>query len=63
MLEIDWIVCRDQERAVVAGCISCPPDGAGRGGREMQVRDCLDCRHLMATPLDRQAEGMCATET
>jgi hypothetical protein len=62
MLEIDWIVCRDGERGVVEGCIACPGDGAGEGVREISVQDCLDCRHLMATPLDRQPEGMCATE-
>jgi hypothetical protein len=61
MLEIDWIVCRGRERAVVDGCISCPADGAGEEGRESPVQDCLDCRHLMATNLDRQPEGMCTT--
>jgi len=63
ILEIDWIVCRDRERGVVDGCIVCPADGASEEGREIHVHDCLDCRHLIATPLDRQPEGMCATET
>jgi hypothetical protein len=62
MLEIDWIVCRDRERGVVDGCVVCPTEGASDGGREVPVQDCLDCRHLMATPLDRQRQGMCATE-
>jgi hypothetical protein len=63
MLEIDWIVCRDREREVVDGCMWCPGGGAGEEGREIHVQDCLDCRHLMATPLDREPEGICATET
>lgn len=63
MLEIDWIVCWDREREVADGCILCPGVGASEEGREIRVQDCLDCRHLMATPLDRQPEGMCSTET
>jgi hypothetical protein len=62
MLKIDWIVCRDQERAVVDGYILCPAAGSSEEDREIRVQNCLDCRHLMATPLDRQPEGMCATE-
>jgi hypothetical protein len=63
MLEIDWIVCRDRERGVVDGCITCPADSAADEDREIQVQDCRECRHLMATPLDRQQEWMCTTET
>jgi hypothetical protein len=63
MLEIDWIVCLDRERGVVDGCVLCPADGASEEGRDVQVQDCLDCRHLMATSVDRQLEEMCATET
>jgi hypothetical protein len=63
MLEIDWIVCRNRERGVVDGCIFCPADGTSEEGGEIHVQDCLECRHLMATPLDRRQEAMCATET
>ena len=62
MPEIDWIVCRNRERAVVDGWIVCPGERASGEGREIRLQECLDCRHLMATPLDRQPEGMCATE-
>ena len=62
MLDIDWIVCRDRERSVVDGCISCPGGGESEEGREIRVQDCLDCRHLRATPMDRRPEGMCTTE-
>lgn len=62
MLDIDWIVCCDVERVVVDGCIVCPAAPTGTQGREIHVQDCLDCRLLMATPLDRQPEGTCATD-
>jgi len=63
VLDIDWIVCRDQERAVVDGCVVCPADGAGEEGREINVLRCLDCRHLVTTRLDRHPDRMCSTET
>jgi hypothetical protein len=63
MLDIGWIVCRDKEREVVDGCVLCPVDGSSDAAYGIRVQDCLDCRHLMATPLDRQPAGMCATET
>lgn len=62
MLEIDWIVCRDRELLVVSGCIRCPADGAGED-RKVRLQDCLDCRLLMATRLDRRRERLCTTET
>jgi len=62
MLEIDWIVCRGQERQVTAGCLRCPAQQLGEADHEIRVEDCLECRHLIATPMDREPKGMCATE-
>ena len=63
MLEVDWIVCRDRERGVIDGRIWCPATDMNEEGREIHLQECLDCRHLMASPLDRRSEGMCAAET
>jgi hypothetical protein len=63
MLDIDWIVCRGRERSVADGWILCPGGGESEEGRAIRMQDCLDCRHLTASPLDREPEGMCATET
>ena len=62
VLEVDWIVCRATERQVIEGRIKCPGDCPGEADRETRLEVCFDCRHLMATPLDRRREGTCATE-
>ena len=62
MLEIEWIVCCDRECPVVNGSIRCPVAKAGEQGHEIRLQDCLDCRYLMATPLDREPQGMCTTD-
>jgi len=62
MLEIDWIVCQAREREVIEGRIACPGDNPSEANRETPLEVCLDCRHLMATPLDRRREGTCATD-
>jgi hypothetical protein len=60
-ITFDWIVCRGSERQVTNGRVACP--GVGRAGhtRWVQVEDCLDCRHLIATPIDRLPHGLCST--
>jgi hypothetical protein len=60
-ITVDWIVCRGSERQVTDGRVACP--GLGKTGRTrwVQVEDCLDCRHLMAAPIDRLPDGLCST--
>jgi hypothetical protein len=60
MNTLDWIVCLGSERPVANGRVECPTlsDSAQRG--TMSVERCLECRHLVATPIDRMAESMCS---
>ena len=57
---LDWIVCFGSERHVVDGRVECPslrlPARSGR----VSVEQCLDCRHLLATPMDRVPNFMCS---
>jgi hypothetical protein len=56
----DWIVCRGAERQVADGRVACPAFTLART-RTVQLDECLDCRHLIATPIDRLPQGMCST--
>ena len=60
MSTLDWIVCLGFERAVSDGRVECPTQGRPARRGTMNVERCLDCRHLIATPIDRLAEGMCS---
>lgn len=57
---LDWIVCLGSERAVTDGRVECPTLGRPVRRGTMSVERCLDCRHLIATPIDRLPEGMCS---
>jgi hypothetical protein len=60
--DIDWIVCHALERRVVDGRVPCPEIGKRDPRTTIWVENCLLCRHLIATPIDRRPEGMCAIE-
>lgn len=62
MIEIQWIVCRGEERQVANGCVWCPTQPGSEQGHERRVEECLDCRHLVDTAVDRLPDGMCTTE-
>ena len=57
---ITWIVCLGAERQVVDGRAACPRSSSPA---DVAIETCLLCRHLMATPVDRMAEGMCSSGT
>lgn len=57
---VTWIVCVGAERQVSDGRAACPVSSS-RG--DVAIETCLLCRHLIATPIDRMAEGMCSTGT
>lgn len=59
--KVEWIVCDGAERPVIEGLVDCPRRRA-LTARLADVDDCLLCRHLMATPIDRDWQGECATE-
>ena len=60
LITLDWIVCLGLERQVADGRVECPslrlPDRRGK----VSVEQCLDCRHLLATPMDRVPDFMCS---
>lgn len=60
MLRVEWVVCHNFQRAVAEGRVECPAKTAGAQSREVGVQDCLECRHLIATPVDRERQGMCS---
>ena len=55
---LDWIVCGGAERSIVEQRVACPRSQPGF----VDAEDCFLCRHLMATPIDRLADGQCATD-
>lgn len=55
-----WIVCLGSERQVADGRVECPTLSQPARRGTMSVERCLDCRHLVATPIDHMAEGMCS---
>lgn len=57
---ITWIVCFGAERQVADGRAACPRSSSPA---DVAIETCLGCRHLMATPVDRMAEGMCSSGT
>jgi len=61
LIEIGWIVCRNHERPVVDGRVRYPGLKRREPSQEVRVEDCLDCRHLIATSIDRLPEWMCST--
>jgi hypothetical protein len=60
--KVEWIVCDGAERPVIEGRVDCPRQQA-LTARLVDVDTCLLCRHLMATPIDREWQGDCATES
>ena len=50
--KVEWIVCDGAERPVTEGLVDCPRQQA-LTARLVEVDTCLLCRHLMATPIDR----------
>ena len=60
MHRVDWVVCHGFERAVADGRVECPAETAGAQSREVDIQDCLECRHLTVTPVDRERQGMCS---
>ena len=55
--ELDWVICHEEQREVVAGKVACPTAGAS-----VPIDDCLECRHLSHVPNDRRASLWCSTE-
>ena len=53
---LDWIVCGGAERTIAEQRVACPSSPWGY----VDAKECLLCRHLMATPIDRLADGQCA---
>lgn len=60
-IEIDWIVCRGDERQVAEGRVHCPALKQRDTRQAVRVEDCLACRRLIATSVDRMRAGMCDT--
>ena len=58
---VEWIVCDGAERAAIERRVACPRQSA-LTARLVDVEECLLCRHLMATPIDREWQGGCATD-
>jgi hypothetical protein len=59
--KVEWIVCDGAERPVIDGRVDCPRQQA-LTARPADVVNCLLCRHLMATPIDREWQGECSTD-
>ena len=59
---VEWIVCDGAERPVIEGLVDCPRQQA-LTARLVEVDTCLLCRHLMATPIDREWQGECAADS
>ena len=57
---LEWIICEGAERPVVEGRVDCPRAQAATP--LVDVETCLLCRHLMATPIDREWQGECGTD-
>lgn len=57
---LHWIVCLGSERTVINGRVACPALREAAQPETMSAEDCLDCRHLVATPVDRLAQGTCS---
>ena len=62
-MNIGWSVCCGSERRVADGRLRCPARGRSERGIAVRAQDCLDCRHLITSPVDRQPEGMCEAQT
>ena len=60
--KVEWIVCDGAERPVINGLVDCPRQQA-LTARLVDFDTCLLCRHLMATPIDREWQGQCETES
>lgn len=60
MHRVDWVVCHGFGRPVAEGRVECPVRTAGAQSQEVSLPECLECRHLMATPVDRERQGMCS---
>ena len=58
---LEWIVCEGAERPVINLRVACPRQKALTTCL-VDVDECLLCRHLMATPIDREWPGECATD-
>jgi hypothetical protein len=57
---VDWIVCLGAERPVFDMRVDCPrPSDPAVHDAEVDVEDCLNCRHLLTTPVDRMPRFMC----
>jgi hypothetical protein len=59
---LDWIVCLGAERSVAGLHVACPAWRGTDGPRTVGLTDCLACRHLVATGVDRMAAAMCSVE-
>ena len=58
---LEWIVCEGAERPVIERRVACPRRRT-LIARLVDIDECLLCRHLMATPIDRERQGECATD-
>jgi len=57
---LDWIACLGSERHVADGQVECPSVRLPARRGKVSVEHCLDCRHLLATPVDRLPDIMCS---
>jgi hypothetical protein len=57
---LDWIVCLGSERAVTDGRVACPTLRQAIRPRTSRAELCLECRHLVASSIDRLARGTCS---
>jgi hypothetical protein len=59
---LDWIVCKGAERSVTDRRVACPASFLLEGPRTIPLAECLACRHLVASGVDRLPVAMCASE-
>jgi hypothetical protein len=60
---LDWIVCLGAERPVADMRVVCPTGLGAVATAEVPVEECLRCRHLLATAVDRIPTFMCSVDS
>jgi hypothetical protein len=58
--KVDWIVCHGHDQPVKRGRVKCPLQGTTRQSADVDVEECLACRHLQASSVDRLPAGVCS---